>query len=44
MSNKVPFDFIMAMIPDELAFRATYYVSPRKSGLPAESQGGDDFS
>ena len=44
MSNKVPFDFIMAMIPDELVFRAEYYNSPRGSRLPPEKEGGDDFS
>jgi len=44
MSNKVPFDFIMAMIPDELVFRTEYYNSPRGSRLPPEKEGGDDFS
>ncbi|MDD3391694.1 MAG: hypothetical protein PHO98_10355, partial [Synergistaceae bacterium] len=44
MSNKVPFDFIMAMIPDELVFRAEYYHTPRGSRLPPEKEGEDDFS
>lgn len=44
MSNKVPFDFIMAMIPDKIVFRADYYNSHLGSRLPSEKKRGDDFS
>lgn len=44
LANKVPFDFILAMIPDKLVFRADYYYSPPRSVLPPEKEKGDDFS